>query len=70
VLVADIFALKWGIYHDFLKVESRWNYRKNLAPQKTCRFELALLALFWGIYWVYSGTIVVTWIYFFGDGKF
>jgi hypothetical protein len=45
-------------------------FLENSAPQKRCPFEMALLALFWRIYWVYSGTIVVTGSYFFGDRKF
>jgi hypothetical protein len=35
-----------------------------------CSFELALLALFWGIQKTYSGTIAGTLISFFGVEKF
>jgi hypothetical protein len=49
---------KRGMQHDLLKVKNRWNFWENSTYQKRCPFELALLALFWGISWVYSGTIM------------
>jgi hypothetical protein len=47
--VAHVLESKCGIHHDLLKVESHGNSLKNSTCQKTCPFELSLLALFRGV---------------------